>query len=144
MAGVDGILLGQDLKLTFTDINGNYDFAIVESFRSSETPNIISETAMDSEFRVFYFPKGWTGTIVLQQNNDIVNQYFANRESQFYLGADQVDITITVTLTYKGGTQAQYQFTGCVLTLSDAGDFTGASIVKQTISFTAKRYQRII
>lgn len=144
MAGVDGILLGQDLKLTFTDINGNYNFAIIENFQSSETPNIISETAIDSQFRVFYFPKGWSGSFVVEQNNDVVNQYFANREAQFYLGADQANMTITVTLTYKGGTQAQYQFVGCVLTLSNAGEFTGSSIVKQTISFTANRYQRII
>lgn len=144
MTAVDGLLIGQNVKLTFTDINGNYNFAILESFRGMETPTILSETSIDSQFRVIKLPKGWSGTFIVQQNNDVINQYFSDFEAGFYAGADQVNMTITETITYQGGVQAQYQYRGCVLTLSDGGEYSGQAIKKQTVSFTASRWQRIL
>lgn len=136
---LNGLTSGIDHKVTFTDINGVEQFAIVESFQSKEDATVGKLIAMDGTVRHPKFHQGWSGSFVLQRNSDFTDAYIASQEASYYLGLDQLPVTITETITENDGTVSQYQYTNVVLTLDDAGMYSGTDIVKQTVTFMASR-----
>lgn len=139
MSSQDGLTSGQSATVTWTDIDGNKNFQILESFSFRENSDIKDETAMDGITRHPKFWFGWHGGAVYQRGNNVLDQYFANGEANYYLGADQIDMTITLTIKELNGQISQYQFTGAVLMMEDGGTYSGTDIVKQSITWKAKR-----
>lgn len=139
----NGLNTGIDVKITFTDASGVQNFAILESFSASENANAPEHVAIDGTTRFPKFHLGWKGTFVYQRNSNVLDQYIALQESQYYLGADQLPGTITETITENDGTVSQYTYSNVVLILEDAGTWTGTDIVKQTFSFMASRKQQL-
>ena len=136
---LDGLTSGIDHKLTFTDINGVEQFALIESFTSKEDATTDKLIQMDGNVRHPKFHQGWSGSFVLQRNSSFTDAYFAAQEASYYIGLDQVPATITETITENDGTVSQWQYTGVILTLEDAGSYSGTEIVKQSVSFMAAR-----
>lgn len=139
MASQDGLTSGQSITIAWTDIDGNKDFEILESFTFKENSNAPDETAMDGTTRHPLFLFGWTGSAVFQRGSNFIDNYFAARERNYYLGGDQIDMTITQTIKELNGNISQYQFTGAVLQMEDGGTSSGTEIMKQTISWKSKR-----
>lgn len=136
---LDGLTSGIDHKLVLTDVNGVQNFALIESFTSKEDATVDKLIQMDGNVRHPKFHVGWSGSFVLQRNSDLTDSYFANQEALYYQGVDQQDLTILETIQENDGTVTQWQYQRVVLTLEDAGDFSGNAIVKQTVSFMAAR-----
>lgn len=136
---LNGLTSGIDHKITITDVNGVEQFSIIESFSSKEDATTDKIIAMDGTVRHPKFHQGWSGTFVLERNTPFTDAYFAAQEASYYLGADQIAATITETITENDGTVSQWQYTGCVLTLEDAGSYSGTEIVKQSVSFMGAR-----
>lgn len=136
---LDGLTSGIDHKLTFTDINGVEQFASLESFTSKEDATVNKQVQMDGNIRHPKFHEGWSGSFMLQRNSDFTDAYFAAQEASYYLGEDQIPLTISETIQESDGTISQFQYTQVVLVLEDAGTFTGTDIVKQSVSFFAAR-----
>lgn len=139
MASQDGLTSGQSVTTTWSDINGNKNWQILESFTAKEDADVPKQTAIDGKTRHPLFLRGWSGTAVYQRGSNSLDQYFADRERNYYNGADQVDLTITQTIKEVNGKISQYQFIGVTITMEDAGTVSGTDIVKQTISWQAKR-----
>lgn len=139
MAGQDGLTSGQSSTITWTDINGNQNFQILESFTYKENSDVKDETAMDGTTRHPLFLFGWTGSAVFQRGSNFIDTYFANRERNYYLGGDQINLVVTQTIKEVNGSISQYQFTGLVLQMDDGGMYTGTEIVKQTLSWKCSR-----
>lgn len=136
---LDGLTSGIDHKITFTDINGVENFALIESFTSKEDATTDKLIQMDGNVRHPKFHQGWSGTIVLQRNSNFIDAYFAAQEASYYAGLDQIPVTITETITENDGTVSQWQYQQCVLTLDDAGSYSGTEIVKERMTFMASR-----
>lgn len=137
----NGLNFGIDAKITFTDGSGVQQFALLESFTSAEVANVTPRVQMNG---VTLFPKldrHWRGTFVFQRNSNVIDNYIAVQEAVFYAGGDQVPGTIHETITEISGAISQYIYTNVVLTLEDAGMWSGTDIVKQTFSFVASRRQ---
>jgi len=137
----NGLNIGIDVKITFSDADGVHQFAILESFAAAENATVNEKVAIDGTTR---FPKmhmGWSGTFTFQRNSNVLDKYIALQEAQYYVGSDQLPGTITQTITEIGGALTQIQYTNVVLVLEDAGTFSGTEIVTQRFSFKASRRQ---
>lgn len=136
---LNGLSSGIDHKITFTDVNGVVNFAIIENFNSKEDATTDKVIAMDGTVRHPKFHQGWSGSFTLERNSDFMDAYIASQESSYYLGADQLPITITETIEENNGTISQWQYTNVVIYLEDAGNYSGTEIVKQRATFMASR-----
>lgn len=143
MASLDGLTSGQSSTVTWTDIDGNKKFEILESFTFRENSNISDETAIDGVTRHPKFYMGWHGSAVYQRGSSALDDYFASQERNYYLGGDQINMTITQTIKEVNGSTTQWQFTGVVLMMEDGGSFSGTAIVKQSISWKANRRMKL-
>lgn len=139
----NGLTTGIDSKITFSDADGVRQFAILESFHSSENADAPEKVAMDGSTRFPKFHKGWKGSFTFQRTSDVLDRYIALQESEFYGGIDQLPGTITQTITNVDGSVSQYSFSNVVLILENAGDYTGTDIVTQTFSWMASRKQQL-
>jgi len=136
---LNGLTSGIDVKITFTDLNGVEQFALVESFTSREDAPVGKEIQIDGNVRHPKFHQGWSGSFVLQRNSNFTDAYFATQEASYYLGQDQLPVVITETITESNGTVSSYQYTNVVLVFENAGNYSGTEIVKQTVTFMASR-----
>lgn len=141
---LDGLTSGIDHKITFTDVNGVETFALIESFTSKEDAVTDKLIQMDGNVRHPKFHQGWSGSFVLQRNSDFTDAYFAAQESSYYQGIDQIPLTITETIQENNGTVSQFQYSQVVITLDDAGSYSGTEIVKQRVSFMAARKFQLV
>lgn len=144
MSNLDGLTSGQSTRLTIVDIDGVKNFSIIEAFSASENANIPDHTAMDGITRHPKFHMGWSGSFTYQRGSPALDNYIASSERNYYEGGDQVDATITQTISELDGTKSEWQFTGCVFMLTDGGQYSGTDIVKQSVTFKAKRKIRLL
>lgn len=134
---LNGLTSGIDITLTFTDINGVQQFAIVESFTSKEDATVDKLVQINGQVRHPKFHQGWSGTFVVQRNSALIDAYIAAQEIRYYQGLDQLEITINQLITESNGTISQWQYRDVIITLEDAGMYSGTEIVKQTVSYMA-------
>lgn len=135
----NGLNTGIDHKIVFTDASGIQNFVIIESFSAKEDATTDKVVAMDGTVRHPKFHLGWSGSFVLQRDDNSMDRYIALQEAAYYRGTDQVPMTITETITEANGVVSKYQYTNVVVTLGDAGTWSGTEIVKQSVSFEASR-----
>lgn len=141
---LDGLTSGIDHKITFVDINGVEQYSLLESFTSKEDATVSKEIQMDGNVRHPKFHVGWSGSFVLQRNSPFADSYFAAQEASYYLGADQLNLTITETIQENDGSVSQWQYAGVVLVYEDAGNYSGTEIVKQRVSFMCARKFQLV
>lgn len=141
---LDGLTSGIDHKIVITDINGVENFAIIENFTAKEDAPVDKIVAMDGTVRHPKFHQGWSGSFTIERNSAFQDSYFAAQESSYYLGLDQIPVTITETITENDGTVSQWQFSQVVLVFDTIGSFSGTEIVKQSVSFMAARRFQLV
>lgn len=140
---LDGLTSGIDHKVSFIDSSGVLQFATIESFTSKEDATTDKKISMDGVVRHPKFHQGWSGSFSLQRSSNFMDSYIAQQEARYNLGLDQIPVTITETITEENGSLSQYQYTRAVLTLEDAGNYSGTEIAVQKVGFVAARKLRV-
>lgn len=136
---LNGLTSGIQNKISFIDETGTLHFAILESFSAKEDATIPKYIGIDGTVRHKKFHQGWSGSFMLQREDNFLDAYIALQESEYYLGLDSSPVIITQTITENDGSINAYQYTSVVLLLESAGDYTGTDIVKESVSFVASR-----
>lgn len=139
MSNLDGLTSGISHTLVLTDIDGLKSFTNLESFSANENADVQDHTDISGITRHPKLHQGWHGSFTYQRGSNALDAYFANQERNYYQGGDQTNITITESIKELDGTISQFQFTECVLSLTDGGTYSGTTIVKQTVAFKARR-----
>jgi len=136
---LNGFTVGRDIALTFVGPNGPLQFNLITDFRSK--PEITDQKikGLDGITRHVRFPDGWSGSLSIERQDSTIDDYFAQLEANYYAGLNEQSMTITETITEVNGSVSQYQYTGVLLKLDDAGDYSGDKTVKQSVSFVAQR-----
>jgi len=140
---LDGLSAGQSVKLTITDPSGVKKFELLRSFKSKQVSNIESRVYIDGRTRHPKFYKGWEGTFEFDRGSSAIDDYFNQQESAYYLGGDQINCTITQTITEINGSTSQYVFSDVVLNYDDAGTASGEEVITQSVSFECSRRQAL-
>lgn len=136
---LNGLTSGIDTKITISDVTGVLAFAILQDFTAAEDATIDKKIAIDGTVRHPKFHQGESGSFSIQRNSDFCDVYFASQEAGYYLGQDQLPVTITQTISESNGTVSTWQFTNVVLKFDDMGNFSGTEIVMQKVSFMSSR-----
>lgn len=129
--------VGRDVTLGIDTSTGPLVISLITGFNSKQDVIKKRIKGLDGKARPVTFPDGWSGRFEVEREDATLDTFFAKLEANYYAGEDAPTITITETITEPDGSVSQFQYTQCVLTLSDAGDWKGDDTVKQTLEFEA-------
>ena len=136
---VNGFSIGRDCSLTVNTPNGVKRFSLITGFGSKPSISDAKVKGLDGIVRHVIFHDGWQGQFDLERQDDELDEYWAQLESDYYAGIAQGAATITETITEVDGSISQFRYDGVVFKLEDAGEWKGDSTVKQKLSFQATR-----
>lgn len=140
---INGFSVGRDVTLDVVGASGPLRFGLVTKFTSKPDIQDQKIKGLDGITRHVRFPDGWSGSFDVERMNDVLDNYFAQLEDNYYAGTNEQPCTITETITEPDGSLSQYRYEGVLLKLDDAGDWEGAKTVKQKVSFVATRRKMI-
>lgn len=135
--------VGKDVSLDIIGPSGPLRFNIITAFDSKPVYKSLDSKGLDGVDRYDDLPAGWTGTLSLDRADSTVDDFFAQKEANFYSGLSSNLVTITETITEISGAVSQYRYTGVALTLQDAGKKSADAKVVITIGFRANRRLKI-
>lgn len=134
---LNGFSIGRDVTLNIDTSTGTLSLSLITGFNSRQEVVKKKVKGLDGKTRPLKFPDGWAGRFEIEREDATLDKYIAQEEANYYAGEDNPNITITETITEADGSVSQFQYKGCTLTLSDAGDWKGDDTVKQTLEFEA-------
>lgn len=103
----------------------------------------IESIAINGDNNHANIPIGWTGTIEMDRTDNVVSDFFATLEANYYAGINIGYATITETISESNGSVTQYRYTKVSLRLEENGKFVGDDRVQVKIGFDASRRIRI-
>lgn len=138
-----GYNTGKDVAV---DINGPYGPIRIPKIISFDCkPKTTSQeiTPLNGLTDELLIPKGWTGTIEAERVDGTLDDWWAQFESDYFNGINQVPATITETIAEVNGGLSVYRLTHVILKFEDAGKKEGDKTIRQTMSFTARRRYKV-
>jgi hypothetical protein len=131
--------VGKDVTLDITGPNGPLRFNIVTAFESKPNYKSLDSKGLDGVDRYDDLPAGWSGSFTLDRSDSTVDDFFAQKEANFYSGLSANLVNITETISEINGSVNQYRYTGVALTLQDAGSKSADNKIVMKIGFRANR-----
>ena len=131
--------IGKDVTYQVITPNGPLSISLKTGFEAKPQYNKIHSKGMDGVNRAMYVPDGWEGTMKVDRQNSLIDDYFASQEAAYYAGQNLLSGTITETIREVNGAVSQYRYTGVVLSFDEAGNKTGDAKIEQTIGFFASQ-----
>jgi hypothetical protein len=135
--------LGRDVQLVLIGSAGRVDLTYVTGFKSHQMTEKVRVRPLGSVPLGADVPVGWEGDITLERGDSGVDDFFSAIEQGFWSGADLANQTMYEYISEVDGSVSTYQYNGVSLTLSDAGDKSQNTSIKQTIEFFASTRQRL-
>lgn len=139
----NGFNIGKDVTLDIVTPTGMLRPRIKTGFQSKQETHSIQVMGLDGVNRFDELPAGWSGTFDLDRGDSTVDDFFAQRETDYYNGASTPNITITETISEVSGAVSQYRYTGVILKLEDAGNKQGDKQIAMKIGFKAAKRLKI-
>lgn len=145
MSSNNTFTLGKDVTLQIITPNGVFPLPVTTTgFHPKPVYVDIDKTGLDSVKRSAVIPNGWTGTIELDRNGSGIDDYFAAAEAAFYAGLDQLNCSITETISEINGQTTQYRYVNAVLKLTEAGNRQGDKEISMTVEFKAQTRVKVM
>lgn len=135
--------IGKDVTLDIVGPQGPLNFKILTGFSAKPNYKSIDSKGLDGIDRFEDLPGGWSGDLSLDRSDSTVDDFFAQKEANFYTGLSSTTVTITETIQETNGSISQYRYLGVALTLQDAGNKTGDNKISIKIGFRAARRVKI-
>lgn len=143
MSGSGQFSVGKDVTLDITGPQGPLRFTIMTGFDSKPSYKSLDSKGMDGLDRYDDLPAGWSGSFSLDRSDSTIDDFFAQKEANFYSGLSSTPITITETIMEISGAVSQYRYTGVALTLQDAGKKSADNKIAMTLGFRASRRLKV-
>lgn len=131
--------VGRDVTLTVTTPDGQLATHNVTKFSSKQDTKQQKFTLLNGRIVNMRFPDGWSGTMEVARADDSLDAYIAALEDAYYAGKNEQGCSITEIITEPDGSISEYQYTGVIFTLANAGDWSGEAQVNQQLSWVASR-----
>lgn len=139
MSASNQFSVGKDVTLDIVGPSGPLRFSILTGFEAKPAYKSIDSKGLDGVDRYEDLPAGWTGSLSLDRSDSTVDDFFAQKEDNYYKGLSSTAVTITETITETSGAVSQYRYTGVALTLQDAGKKSADNKIAMVIGFRAAR-----
>lgn len=134
---------GRDITITVVTASGPLFLNLITNFQKKQDSTETKIKGMDGKTRFVRFFDGWSGTIKLERRDSTMDDLFAQLEANYYQGLNEQACSITEVIQEPNGAITQYRYLGVLLKFDDAGDASGDSTIKQTVSFVAERRTKI-
>jgi hypothetical protein len=135
--------IGRDIGLTIVTQGGPLTLTTITSFKSKSDDNVQKLVLLNGITDHLRFFQGWSGSFVIERASAVLDQYFALLEDNYYRGIRERYASITETIQEVNGAVSQFRYPGVILSLADAGDYSGDKSVKQTMNFVSRRRVQI-
>jgi|ERR1700729_7620 len=130
--------VGKDVTINLVGYDGTIQsFPLQLSFDAKQETKDISIHAMNGTPYFLDLPAGWTGSFSYDRQGPLIDAYFARLEAAYYNGTPIQACSITETIQEPSGAISQFQYTGVVMKLSDAGSWKGDSQVTVKVDWKA-------
>jgi hypothetical protein len=135
----NGFNVGSDVAIDINTSRGTLRQAIRTGFSAKQITKDLESEGADGVNRYAYLPAGWEGTLDFDRGSSVLDDYFAQKEADYYGGLTNDTVTITETISEVNGALSQYRYTGVCLKFEDAGEKGGQKTVKQKVGWKASR-----
>lgn len=139
----NGFNVGRDNVIDIVTNTGVLRGKIRTGFSAKQETHSLDVKAMDGSLLFDELPAGWSGMLDLERADSAWDDYFSQREEDYYGGLASPTITITQTVSEISGAVSQYRFTGVALKFDDAGTYAGDKTVPQKVAWKAARRRKI-
>lgn len=139
----NGYSIGRDVSLDINGPTGTIRFAIKTGWKSTPKYSDIDVKRLDGVKDHLVLPDGWDIQFDFERTGNVIDNYFAQFEADYFAGLNLPALTITETVREPNGGVSQYRYTGVVLKFGGNGDFKGDQTVKQTIMGMASRRLKV-
>jgi len=130
---VNGFTVGRDIALVIQTAGGPLQVNITDFSADPMFTELKSKPL--SGVPVFgIIPDGWKVSFKIDRQGPVLDNYFAAAEAGYYNGQSQPAGTIYETISEPDGSVSQWRYTGVVLKLDKAGDFSGDKKTEQSVS----------
>lgn len=141
-----GLSVGRDITLRFNFLSGPLEFptSSIESFEAKPMAPLKNYVALDGLLQPVLFHEGWDISISIARKSNLLDQFWALQEAEYYAGTPQPGGTITETIQEANGSISQYLYTNFVIKLDNAGMWKGNEFVIQTLIGQASRKEQLL
>ena len=122
---------------------GQLSLGDVTNFKAAQQTKALNYTRMDGVTKKAEYPTGWSGSFQIERTDHAVDDFICTIEQAILNSQPVVSGTIYQYVTELDGSTSTYQFTGVAFKMADAGGYTGAETVKQTLGFEASTRVRV-
>lgn len=144
MPGVAGFNVGRDVTINFVTGGLNGTTLALTALTASEFRPVYDRRVhkgLDGINITLPIPAGWEGTIDLDRNNSVLDDYVAAVESGYYQGQGVALSSITETIQEIDGSVSIFQYTNLTWELAEGGHWRGDNIVSMRITVYASQRQ---
>lgn len=138
-----GYNTGKDVAIDINTPYGPIRLPKIMNFDSKPKVTNQEITPLNGLTDELMIPKGWTGTFEAERIDSTLDDWWARFESDYYNGVNQSPATITETITEVGGGVTKWRYTHVILKFEDAGKKEGDKTIRQSMSFTARRREKV-
>ena len=132
--------VGSDTTLTLISDGQILASQILTEFNSKQLTTKLKSVAIDGVNRYRELEEGWEGTFAYDRADSVMDDYFAQKEANRYLGLPPPIATISeTTVNAVDQSVSMYRYSGVTMKLDDIGARKGDSKVEQKVSWTASR-----
>jgi hypothetical protein len=140
---LDGLTSGASTTLNIVENGKIVEWELITNFTYKEDSQIMKKIPMNA------FPlhpklfQGWSGSFSYFRSNSAIVDYIIAQQRNYYLGGDQIGLTINQTIREMNGLLTSYKFSNVVVLLDNGGSFSGTDIVEQSLSFMCSVMDKI-
>lgn len=136
---MNGYNAGRDLTVVITTSDGQLSTYNIVEFEAKENARSNMVSLMNGQLTPQKFPGGWNGSFTVERTDGSFDDFIAKQEADYFAGKNITGASITQLIERVSGGIDEYQFTNVIISMTDAGKYSGESSVKQSFSFMAAR-----
>jgi hypothetical protein len=140
---VNGFTVGKDVSIVLNGPNGQIILNGVTDFSAKPVTTTLKHKPLSGIPQFGYIPDGWELSFKLDRMDPGVDNFWAAFEDGYYNGVNQAGGTVNESIQEADGSISKYRYTGFVLKLDNAGDFSGDKKVEQTLSGMASQKVKV-
>lgn len=136
---VNNFTVGKDLSFSLVLPTGTVQFNGVTDYQTKRNESDLKHKGLDGITQHGIIPDGWEIAIKLDRQDPIIDNLFAQLEAAYFAGQNIPAGSVTELIKEADGSVSQYQYTGCQLKYTSAGDYKGDALVSQGLTILASR-----
>lgn len=137
--------IGKDVSFVVMTSSGalNIPAAAITKFDAQPDTSHEARKGLDGVTRNLVYPNGWKGSFEIDRMSSVVDDFWAQYESDYYAGRNLLPGTINEVIQEADGSVSQYRYDGVVLDLKDAGSREADKVIKLKLDFYASRRKKV-